>query len=179
MNLPRPRTNASVLIALAAIVAFALDQWSKGWITNSIHFDARCSPRCGQIVLIPDWLRFSLIHNTHGAFGMFGSNKPLLVVLACTVLVVFCWAFREAATRSRLVCAAIGIIAGGALGNIVDRLHYGYVIDFVDIYRAPQIWSATFNVGDFCITSGVALLLIYSLLRVGPTDPQRLGHLKK
>lgn len=164
MNLSRLRINASVSIALVAMVVFALDQSSKRWITGNVSFDARCSPWCGHI-LIPGWLEFSLIRNTHGAFGMFGSSKPLLVALACIVLVVFWWSFREAAAGSRLVRVAIGMIAGGALGNVTDRLHYGYVIDFVDIYRFPRIWSATFNVGDFCITFGVTLLLIYSVFR--------------
>ena len=67
--------------------------------------------------------------------------------------------------RSRLVCVAFGLIVGGAIGNIVDRLHYGYVIDFIDFYRFPQIWRFTFNVGDSCITAGVVLLLISSVIR--------------
>ena len=49
------------------------------------------------------------------------------------------------------------MIVGGAIGNIVDRLHYGYVIDFIDFYR---IWPNIFNVGDSCITIGVGLLLL-------------------
>jgi signal peptidase II len=96
---------------------------------------------------------------------MFGSSKPMLVVLAIIVLFVFWWSFREAAARSRLVCVAFGMIVGGAIGNIVDRLHYGYVIDFIDFYRFPQIWRFTFNIGDSCITIGVILLLISSVFR--------------
>jgi signal peptidase II len=150
---------------LTAIVAFVLDQWSKHFITGKIYFDARCSPWCGHKVLIPGWLELAPIPNTHGAFGWFGSNKPLLLVLAIIVLFVFWWSFREAAARSRLVCVAFGLIVGGAIGNIVDRLHYGYVIDFIDFYRFPQIWRFTFNVGDSCITIGVSLLLISSVFR--------------
>lgn len=154
-----------MLIALVAIVVSVLDQWSKRWIVSNIYFDPNCDLSCGHKILIPGWLQFSPLPNTHGAFGMLGSSKPLLVALACIVLVVFWWSFRAAAAGSRLVCAAFGMIAGGALGNIADRLHYGYVIDFVDVYRFPQIWHATFNVGDFCITSGVILLLISSVIR--------------
>ena len=167
INLSQRRTfNASLLIALTAIVAFALDQWSKRLITSKIFFDANCIPRCGGYkVLIPNWLDLSPIPNTHGAFGMFGSSKPLLVVMALIVLVIFWWSFREAAAASRLVCVAFGLIVGGALGNIVDRLHYGYVIDFINFDRFPQIWHFTFNVGDSCITTGVVLLLISSVFR--------------
>jgi len=166
ISLSQRRTfNASLLIALVAIVVFALDQWSKRWITAKIYFDAHCMPFCGHKILIPGWLEFAPIPNTHGAFGMFGSSKPLLVVLACIVLVIFWWSFREAAARSRLVCVAFGMIVGGAIGNIADRLHYGYVIDFIDFYRFPQIWRFTFNIGDSCITIGVILLLISSVFR--------------
>jgi signal peptidase II len=166
INLSQRRTfNASLIIAIVAIAAFALDQWSKQWITARLYFDARCMPWCGHKVLIPGWLEFSPIPNTRGAFGMFGNSKPLLVILALIVLFIFWWSFREAAARSRLVCVAFGLIVGGAIGNIVDRLHYGYVIDFIDFYRFPQIWRFTFNVGDSCITVGVILLLIASVFR--------------
>jgi signal peptidase II len=166
INLSRLRSfNSTLLIALTAIVAFALDQWSKHLVTQRLYFDARCIPFCGRRILIPDWLEIAPIPNTHGAFGMFGSSKPMLVVLAIIVLFVFWWSFREAAARSRLVCVAFGMIVGGAIGNIVDRLHYGYVIDFIDFNRFPQIWRFTFNVGDSCITIGVILLLISSVFR--------------
>jgi signal peptidase II len=179
-NMSRLRTfGPSVLIALVAIVVIVLDQWSKHWIISNISFDASCSLSCGHDILIPGWLEFAPVPNTHGAFGMLGSSKPMLVALACIVLIVFWWSFREAAARSRLVCVAFGMIAGGALGNIIDRLHYGYVIDFIDVYRFPQIWHATFNAGDFCITSGVALLLISSLLRARrPAGDLRSAHVE-
>ncbi|HTX59170.1 MAG TPA: signal peptidase II [Verrucomicrobiae bacterium] len=166
--------SPSVLISLVTIMVFVLDQWSKYWIISNIYFDEHCSLSCGHKILIPNWLEFAPIPNMHGAFGMFGSNKLLLVALACIVLVIFWWSFREAAARSRLVCVALGMIAGGAIGNIADRLHYGYVIDFVAVYRLPQIWHNTFNVGDFCITFGVALLLISGLFRA--RDRKKAGH---
>lgn len=115
-------------------------------------FRCASSLPCGHKILIPGWLEFTPIHNTYGAFGMFGSSKPLLLALSCIGPVVFWWSFREAAARSQLVCVAFGMIAGGALGNITDRPHYGYAIDFVDIYRFRQIWGNTFNGGDLCIT---------------------------
>jgi signal peptidase II len=166
ISLSRPRSfNAPLLILVVAALAFIADQWSKHVVTTRLFFDAHCSPWCGHKILIPGWLEIAPIPNIHGAFGMFGSSKPLLVVLALIVLVIFWWSFREAASRSRLVCIAFGMIAGGAVGNIVDRVHYGYVIDFIDFFRFPQIWRFTFNVGDSCITVGVVLLLLASLVR--------------
>lgn len=144
MNEPRLRAfTPSALITLVAIVVAMLDQMSKRWMISNIYFGSNCSLSCGHKILIPGWLEFAPVANTHGAFGMLGSSKALLVALACIVMVVFWWSFREAAARSRLVCVAFGMIAGGALGNIIDRLRYGYVIDFVDIYRFPEIWRYT------------------------------------
>lgn len=165
ISLSRFRTfNAPLLTLAVAIVAFALDQYSKSVVVKRLFFDGRCMPVCGHHDVIPGWLQIAPIPNFHGAFGMFGSNTFLLIVMACIVLVVFWLSFRDAAMRSRLVCVAFGMIVGGAIGNIVDRFHYGYVVDFVDFYRFPDIWRFTFNVADSCITVGVALLLLSSLV---------------
>ncbi len=165
INLSQRRTfNATLLTLAIAIVVFALDQYSKSLVVKRLFFDGHCMPVCGHHDIVPGWLQIAPIPNVHGAFGMFGSNTFLLIVMACVVLVIFWMSFREAATRSRLVCVAFGMIVGGALGNIADRFHYGYVIDFVDFYRFPDIWRFTFNVADSCITVGVALLLLSSFV---------------
>jgi len=129
-----------------------------------LFFDGRCMPVCGHRDLIPGWLQIAPIPNFHGAFGMFGNNTFLLIVMACIVLLVFWFSFKDAAAKSRLVCVAFGMIVGGAIGNIVDRFHYGYVVDFIDFYRFPDIWRFTFNFADSCITAGVILLLLSSLV---------------
>jgi len=165
INLSQPRTfNATLLTLVVAIVAFLLDQYSKSLVVKHLFFDGRCMPVCGHHDIVPGWLEIAPIPNVHGAFGMFGSNTFLLIVMACIVLVIFWLSFRDAAMRSRLVCVAFGMIVGGAIGNIVDRFHYGYVVDFVDFYRFPDIWRFTFNVADSCITVGVCLLLLSSLV---------------
>jgi signal peptidase II len=90
---------------------------------------------------------------------LFGSNGVLLIAMAIVVLVLFWYSFRDAAAKSLTVRIAFGMIAGGAIANIIDRVHYGYVIDFIDFYR---IWPNIFNVADSCITVGVGLLIISS-----------------
>ena len=147
--------NSTALIAIAAVLAFVADQLSKRWVTSSFL------PGESRIV-VPQLLKWTYERNTHGAFGLFGSNGMLLIVMAIVVLLIFWFSFREQAAASRLVCIAFGMIVGGAIGNIVDRVHLGYVVDFIDFYR---IWPNIFNVGDSCITSGVILLLLSSLGR--------------
>ena len=156
ISLSRSRNfNVIVLIALSAIAAFALDQMTKRMVTSSFL------PGESRIV-VPHFLKWTYERNIHGAFGLFGSNSMLLIAMAVVVLVIFWVSFKDAAVRSRLVCVAFGMIVGGAIGNIVDRIHYGFVVDFVDFYK---IWPNIFNVADSCITVGVIFLLLASLGR--------------
>jgi signal peptidase II len=146
----------TLLIAGVAVLVLWADQYTKRLIAKACVPDF---PACRTI--IPNLLRITYERNVHGAFGLFGNNAVLLIAMAIVVLVLFWFSFREAASRSLTVRIAFGMIVGGAIGNIVDRLHYGYVIDFIDFYR---IWPNIFNVGDSCITIGVGLLLLSSLV---------------
>ncbi|MFY9663294.1 MAG: signal peptidase II [Candidatus Cybelea sp.] len=148
-------SNALVIAGVAVLVLWA-DQFTKRLIVKYCIPDY---PGCRTI--IPGFLRWTYERNVHGAFGLFGNNAVLLIAMAIVVLVLFWFSFRDAASRSLTVRIAFGMIVGGAIGNIVDRLHYGYVIDFIDFYR---IWPNIFNVGDSCITIGVGLLLLSSLV---------------
>ncbi|HEV3155642.1 MAG TPA: signal peptidase II [Candidatus Baltobacteraceae bacterium] len=140
------------LLGVAAIVV-ALDQYTKHLITsNFLPGESR--------FVIPRFLKWTYEQNIHGAFGMFGSSPFLLILMALIVLAVFWFSFREHARESLLVRVAFGMILGGAIGNIVDRLHYRFVVDFIDFYR---IWPNIFNVADACITCGVILLILASL----------------
>jgi len=156
ISLSRSRNfNVTALIALVAILTFAIDQMTKHMVISSFL------PGESRIV-IPHLLKWTYERNIHGAFGLFGSNSFLLIGMAVIVLVIFWISFKDAALRSRLVCVAFGMIVGGAIGNVVDRIHYGFVVDFVDFYK---IWPNIFNVADSCITIGVIFLLLASLGR--------------
>jgi signal peptidase II len=143
--------SLSFWLALAAVAA--LDQFTKRIVATTF------APGESRIV-IPHVLWFTYVQNHAGAFGMFGSNAALLIVLAVAVLAIFWLSFRDSAAQSRTVRIAFGAIAGGAIGNIADRLHYGYVVDFIDLR-----WWPVFNVADSCITIGVALLIVTTLSR--------------
>jgi signal peptidase II len=138
------------LSALAVLVA---DQLTKGIVTQTF------APGESRVA-IPHVLWWTYVQNTHGAFGLFGDSAALLIVMAMIVLGVFWAAFREAARHSLLMRIAFGAIVGGATGNIIDRLHYHYVIDFIDLH-----WWPVFNVADSCISIGVIVLVLASLRR--------------
>ncbi len=141
---------------LAAVAALVLDQITKQIVGSGF------APGESKLA-IPHVLYWTYVQNHRGAFGLFGNQAWLLVLMSLAVLAVFWFAFRESATQSRLVQIAFGGIVGGAIGNIVDRFHYGFVVDFIDL----RWWPEVFNVADSCITVGVVLLVLGSLRRDG------------
>ena len=153
------RKSDTLTVALVAAIVIAFDQWAKAWIVQHLM------PGESRVV-IDGLLKWTYEQNTHGAFGFFGSNTFLLVAMALVVLAVFWLAFRESAHKSLLVRIAFGMIVGGAIGNIVDRFHFGFVVDFVDCYGLwPHLfWQNIFNTADACITTGVGLLIISGLV---------------
>ncbi len=137
----------------AAAVVLGLDQYTKHLVVTGF---AAGESR----IVVPRLLFWTFVQNHAGAFGLFGTQPWFLVGMAVAVLAVFWFAFRDQAARSPAVRLGFGAIAGGAVGNIVDRFHYGYVVDFIDLR-----WWPVFNVADSCITLGVVLLLLASVQR--------------
>lgn len=137
----------------AAALTILLDQFSKHLVIASM------TPGESR-VFIPHLVYWTYVQNTHGAFGLFGNNAVLLVGLSLVVLAVFWYAFRDLAAKSVAVRIAFGAIVGGAIGNIVDRVHHAFVVDFID-FR----WWPVFNAADSCITLGVTALVMASFLR--------------
>jgi signal peptidase II len=138
---------------IAAIVVVSLDQYTKHVVTTTF------APGESRIVA-PHVLWLTYVQNHSGAFGLFGTRSWLLIAMALFVLGIFWVSFRDSAARSRLVRVAFGAIVGGAVGNIVDRVRLQYVVDFIDLR-----WWPVFNVADSCITIGVCLLVLSTLVR--------------
>ena len=142
---------------LVAIPVILLDQATKWWILNEVMAPPRTIP-------ITDFFNIVLVWNRGVSFGMFGTDSPwgpvllsalALIISACLVI----WLRR---VEDRFLAAAIGLVLGGALGNVIDRLQYGAVADFLDFHAFGYHWPA-FNVADSAITVGVVLLLYDSL----------------
>jgi signal peptidase II len=155
ISLSRSRISKNATILVVALVVFILDLLAKRWVM------AGFLPGESRIV-IPHLLKWTYEQNVRGAFGLFGSNAGLPIGMAILVLLIFWLSFRDAARNSLVVRVAFGMIVGGALGNIVDRVQHHFVVDFIDFYR---IWPNIFNVADACITTGVILLILSSLVK--------------
>ncbi len=141
-------------LALAALIVLA-DVWTKGIASASLTLYK-------PLELTP-WLNLTLAHNYGAAFSFLsdagGWQRWFFTLLASLVtLVLIVWLFRLPAKDS-LTAAALSLVIGGAIGNLVDRVNQGYVVDFIDVFYRDYHWPA-FNLADSAITCGVILLLI-------------------
>ena len=153
-----------MILWLVAAVVFLVDRWTKSLVSSHLL--------PGQSMLVvPHVLWWTFVQNTHGAFGLFGSQPVLLIGLALLVLVLFALAFRDAVRSSVIVKIAFGGIVGGAAGNIIDRLQHQFVVDFIDF---KNIWPNVFNAADSCITLGVIVLVAYSIKNDRSKKPETI-----
>lgn len=117
-------------------------------------------------VAVTPFLNLTLVYNPGAAFGFLsdagGWQNRFFIGVALAACAVIVYMIRRLGPRDRLVAVAFMLILGGAVGNLIDRLVYGYVIDFVDVYYGTWHWPA-FNVADSGITVGAVLLVIDAL----------------
>ena len=127
------------------------------------------------IEVIPGYLRISYVSNTGVAFGLFRDLdspwKPyvLAAMAIVAVVVIFVYSSRMPSSR-RLLQSALAVIMGGILGNFVDRILQGYVVDFIEFHIRDNFYWPTFNVADSAITVGIGLLLIDAVKNTEPDE---------
>ncbi len=144
--------------ALAALV-FVLDQLSKYWILEVVRL-----PEIGSIPVLPVF-RLTFVQNAGVSMGLFTAGSDLqrwllVAVTGAIAIAVAIWITRE---KNRWDVAALGLVLGGAIGNILDRARFSYVVDFLHVFwREWSFW--VFNIADAAITIGVLMLLGRALL---------------
>lgn len=157
----------AALVAGTFVVAFAVDVVTKWLILNIAMGSSRT-------IEVAPFFNLALGFNTGVSFGMFRDlflERPLLLAGIKLIIVagLLVWAMR---TKSRLETMSLGLIAGGATGNVVDRLRQGAVTDFLDFHIGGWHWP-TFNMADVMIFIGVFLLIASSLLPKRSAIPVR------
>jgi signal peptidase II len=153
------RPGLAIWLALAALIIVA-DQFTKtlvlGWFAH------------GEVREVTSFFNLVRVHNTGAAFsflaGASGWQRWFFVGLGFVASVFIVWMLRRH-PEQRLFCGAITGILGGALGNVIDRLLHGYVVDMLDFHWAGWHFPA-FNLADSAITAGAALLILDEILRV-------------
>lgn len=155
--MPDARKPRFALLSLAVVV---LDQWTK-WLVE-VHL-----PEGAAHPVVGGFLNLVHVRNTGVAFGLFssdtGSTSWLLTVLGFAALAAVAVYFWLTPSHDRLLLTALALVAGGAVGNLADRIAAGAVTDFVDVFLGTYHWPA-FNVADSAISVGIALLVLETLL---------------
>ena len=152
-----------------AVLTLVLDQLTKQWALEALRDPL-------ALIEVTGWWNMVLVWNRGIGFGLFGGGMLSPLVLAAITgviaLGVAVWLLR---TGTWLATLSAGLILGGAVGNIVDRLVYGAVVDFVDWHVSGYHWPV-FNLADAAITLGVVLLIAESLFGVKPAPTSNSGR---
>jgi signal peptidase II len=146
------------LSLVVATLVVALDQLSKLWIRDNLT-PGESLPEIG-------FLRLTYTTNTGSAFGLFANQTFLLIIITIVSLAGIILFLRYLGSVSALTGASLGLIFGGAVGNLIDRLRFGYVIDFIDVRLWGDLHWPAFNVADAALVVGICTL-VYSLYQSG------------
>jgi len=163
MRIPRIAWAAYAMALLIVVV----DQLSKAWVISGLSLQ-----EVGQVQVLPPIFNLSWVENTGVSFGLFGGGAARWALVVFSLLVSAALAAWAARTDRRLLITAIGMVMGGALGNVIDRIRFGYVVDFLD-FSGTGVFPWVFNIADSAITVGVLLLILDSLR--GERRPAQVG----
>lgn len=128
-----------------------LDQISKALVRAHIPFGGRWMP----LEWLAPYFRFVYWHNTGAAFGLFQQGGLIFAILAVIVAIFIILYYPQVPQEEKLMRFALALQMGGALGNLIDRIHFGPVTDFISVGD-----FAVFNIADACITVGVGILIL-------------------
>jgi len=141
--------NKLIIISLGVLL---IDMLSKVLIKHFILLGIR-------VRIIKGFLYITYVKNTGAAFSIFRNNTIFLIILSILVIGLLFYYLNKKESISKLENISYGLILGGALGNLFDRITYGYVIDFIDIYIFKYDYPV-FNIADMAIVIGVIILII-------------------
>lgn len=152
-----PEANKRIFVLAA--VALVLDQITKEVVVRTLRYG-------GEYIVIEDFFRFVHWGNTGAAWSLFRDNNMALLVVAIIALIVLFLLRRHFGAETRLGQVALGLMFGGIVGNIIDRIRYDHVVDFIYFYvqrrSGQEIGFPAFNVADSAICVGVGLLFVLS-----------------
>lgn len=150
-----------------SLIVVVLDQASKQWVESGFLLY--------ETMEVTPFFNLKLVYNQGAAFSFLsdqsGWQRWFLSGVAGAVTLVMVYWLRGLKQQERLIALALGLIIGGALGNLIDRLLFGHVIDFLDFYLGQYHWPA-FNIADSAISLGVALML-YEIMFGGSDKQER------
>ena len=146
-----------VIVSLLILATVFIDQISKYLVV--IYMDLYQS-----IDIIPGVFRFTYIQNRGAAFGSMADNRWIFMILSSVAIIAILVYLFWKKPQSKLILSAIILLVGGGIGNMIDRIRLGYVIDFLDFCAFPKIWMWVFNIADAFVCVGAGLLALWFIL---------------
>ena len=157
------------LSLLTAAILVAVDQLTKFWAYSSLRLT-------DTIPLIENVLHFTYHENTGAAFSIMSGRTVLLAVVTGVVILGGIWCMVTRRIEGKLLNASVALIIAGGLGNLIDRVFRGFVVDFIDF---RLINFPVFNFADICVVVGTGILMVYFLFIEGrslSTQKKETGH---
>lgn len=176
-------TSAAALarFVLTTAIGLALDQWTKviafQKLASGVAHDpdghiyvipapAYAASHGSGYALIPGWLHFTATANPGAVFGIGQGQRPLFIAVSIAAILFITWLFANSG-RQRIYQVILGMLLAGVLGNMYDRIEFGYVRDMVYIFPNWRVFPWVFNVADSLLCVGVTLMIVYSVFQ-GP-----------
>ena len=150
----KQKTKSNLMLVLIALVVIALDQLTKRAVQQNLAL--------GEALLVfPPWEFVRIVHwvNTGAAFGIFQGGNAILIGLTVAITIAILVYYQTLPESHLFQRICLALMVGGSIGNLIDRLTLGYVVDFVAVGRFP-----VFNLADSCVTVSVILLLISTII---------------
>ena len=182
-----------IFLAVVSVGSAALDLWSKAWALSHLSRSVPnppllCTPPPGlqhylpqrianrEVVLIKDYLDFQYAENCGGAWGLLHGaseaiRRPFFLLVTVGAIAFIVHLYRTMEPGQRLMKWALPLVLGGAIGNLVDRVRLGYVVDFIHAHVKMRFHWPTFNVADIAITVGIGLMVLEYI--IGPKKAAR------
>ena len=150
----KQKTKSNLMLVLIALVVIALDQLTKRAVQQNLALGE-------SLLVFPPWEFVRIVHwvNTGAAFGMFQGGNAVLIGLTVAITLAILIYYQTLPEDHLFQRICLALMVGGSIGNLIDRLTLGYVVDFVAIGRFP-----VFNLADSCVTVSVILLLISTII---------------
>jgi len=149
-----------LLLFIICVVTLISDQWTKHVIHKNFHW-GESRP------IVKNFFALTYVRNTGAAFGFLNRapaafREPFFIVVPLIAMAVILVIFLRLKEDQNLMAGSLSLVLAGAIGNLIDRLRFGFVIDFLDFHWAEKYHWPAFNIADSCIVVGVAVLFILS-----------------
>ena len=149
--------TAIIISIVLMIVSVIADQVTKYLVVSNMELYE-------SIDVIPGVFRFTYIHNDGAAFGSLDNARWIFMILSTVAIVAILGYLFWKKPQDKLLLSSLILITSGGIGNMIDRIRLGYVIDFIDFCAFPKIWMWIFNVADVCVCVGAGLLALWMIL---------------